>query len=312
MLQSNTLRRSTLAVLAATLSVAMVACNGTKTPVTNAVTAVTVSPTTAALNLTTTKTVQATATVTVTGTAAKTVAWTTDNSAVATVSSTGLITAVGAGNTNVKACSTVAGATTKCGTVAVTVTAGTTTGTSAKISFRPATANTLPAGFTANTGAGFTAAAGGWVTEASAGTATKVALDLTGNTRYRNPSDATNVVQGLAAEQYTQIQPDCGDVTTGNTCAGSTSTTAAGAFEYPVTNGKYTVVVSVGDADKRNTNSSHVVNVEGTAAISATVLAAGAFKTGTATVTVSDGYLTIDTKTGKNTKINYVTITPAP
>ena len=105
MLQSNTLRRSTLAVLAATLTVGMVAC-GKSTPA-NAVTAVAVAAVSTDNQMTVGETATATANVTATGTAAKTVTWSTSAPAVASInSSTGAIVALTVGTTTITAKST--------------------------------------------------------------------------------------------------------------------------------------------------------------------------------------------------------------
>lgn len=302
-------RRPATIALALTSSIAIVACNPSPTPTpSKGVTsvAVTATPTSIAVGAN----AQATAVVSVTNAAAKTVTWTSSAPTVATVDNMGKITGVAAGTAVIKATSTVD--TTKSGSVTITVTGGGTgtTLTTAKINFQTAAATT-PAGYTANTGAAYTEASmTGWVTEASAGTAAPTPLDLTNNSRNR-AVDGTNVVAGGDARQYTQIQMQCGSPTTGNPC-NAPATNDSGAFEYKVVNGKYNVTVSVGDADKRNLNSSHTINVEGTNAISAFVpTLTEQFKTATVGVTVADGKLTIDAKGGKNTKLNYVDIVPA-
>ncbi|WP_211248916.1 Ig-like domain-containing protein [Deinococcus frigens] len=269
--------------------------------------AVTLNPTTVAVGGTS----KATATVTGTNNPAQTVTWTSSNMAVATVDAAGNVQALTAGSTDIIAVSTVDGAQTGKATLTVTAVVINPTLTTAKINFQTAAAPT-PAGYTPNTGTAYTAASmTGWVTETSAGTAAPVPLDLTGNARYRTV-DGTNVVAGLDARLYTQIQMQCGTPTTGNTC-NAPATNTSGAFEYKVVNGKYNVTVSVGDADKRNLNSLHTINVENVNAIKDfTPTLATQFKTATVTVTVADGKLTIDAKGGKNTKINYVDIVPAP
>ncbi len=309
MFNFTSVRRPVAIALALTSSVAMVACNGQQTPKpTGTVTSVTVSvaPTSIAKG----STAQATAAVVVTNSAAKTVTWTSSAPAVATVDANGKVTGVSAGTADIVATSTVDK--TKTGKATVTVTDTTTqpTLTTAKINFQTATAAT-PTGYTPNTGAAYTEATmTGWVTETSAGTATPTPLNLTTNARSR-AIDGTNVLAGADARQYTQIQMQCGTSTDGNTCV-SPSVNTSGAFEYKVVNGKYNVTVGVGDADKRNLNSSHSINVEGVAAITNFVPTAGSqFKTNMVTVTVSDGKMTIDAKGGKNTKLNFVDIIPA-
>lgn len=310
MLQSNTLRRSTLAVLAATLSVAMVACNPPKAP-TATVTGVTIAPTTASVAVNATTTLKAT--VTGANNPAQTVTWKSSSDAIAMVSAAGVVTGKTAGKATITACSTLAS--TKCGTAEVTVTAGTGGGTltTAKIFFAPS-GTTVPTGYTLNDGTT------NWVTEATAGTATPTALPMKDNTRNRT---TTNNTATTDARQLGQLNMQCGTATDGKNC--STGTLTSGAFEYPVVNGKYTVTVSVGDAAadptpagtaSTNQNSVHVINAEGTAVVTAFTPSgttnATNFSVKTATVTVNDGKLTVDAKGGKNTKINYIDITPAP
>ncbi|PNY81030.1 Ig-like domain-containing protein [Deinococcus koreensis] len=300
MLQTSAVRRTTTAALALTVSFSLMACNNNTAPVPSNITSVTVSADKTSLAIG--ETAQAVANVVVTNNAAKTVTWSTTNANVATVNaSTGEIKAVAVGNADIVATSTVD--TGKKGKVTITVTAAPAL-TTAKISFRPASAPTV-SGYTVNTGAAFDGTSG-WVQEG-----TKTPLDMTANTRYRDAAaDTTNIVQGLEPRQYGQLQMQCGTPTTGNPCSAGTLT--SGAFEYKVVNGKYNVTVSVGDSDKRNTNSLYAINVEGASAIAAFAPTAGQFKTGSALVTVSDGFLSIDAVGGKNTKLNYVDITPAP
>lgn len=297
MLQTSAVRRTVTAALALSLSVGLMACGGPKAP--SNITSVTVSA--AKTSLAVGESTQATANVTVTNNAAKTVTWSTSNPAVASVDATGMVMAKAVGTADITATSTVDNS--KKGKVTITVTAAPAP-TAIKVAFQAA-GSPAPAGYTVDTGAAFNGTSG-WVAE---GTATP--LDMSSAARYRNPSDTTNVVQGLNPQQYGAILMDCGDVTTGTTCSGATAKGPAG-WEYTVANGTYSVLVSVGDADKRNVNSSHVIRVEGTEVIAATTPAAGAFATNTKTVTVSDGRLSVDSAGGKNTKINYIEITPAP
>ncbi|GHF41434.1 hypothetical protein HNQ07_001475 [Deinococcus metalli] len=304
MLHSNTLRRSALAVVAATLSIGMMACNKTTPPATNSVTAV--SATAAKTTLAIGETTQATATVTVTGSAAKTVTWTSDNAAVASVNaSTGLITAKTAGTANISACSTVSGFTTKCGSVKVTVSAATSTGPTAAFNVQFTAAGApVAANFTADRGAAFNGTSG-WVTEATANSATPTALPMASATRYRDPSDTANIVQGLATEKYGLVLLHC------TTCSSSTEAGPA-AWEYKVNPGKYDVEVSVGDADKRNTDSNYVINVEGVKVLGPVAPTAGQIVSATKTsIQVNDGFLTVDSIGGTNTKINYIKVTPS-
>ena len=82
------------------------------------------------------------------------------------------------------------------------------------------------------------------------------------------------------------------------------------AWEFSVPNGFYKVTVSAGDSGYYN--SRHQINVEGLPAISDfSPSKTNKFRTGTATVAVNDGRLTIDALGGINTKMNYITINPA-
>ncbi|WP_295816692.1 hypothetical protein [uncultured Deinococcus sp.] len=305
MLQSNTLRRSTLAVLAATLTVGMVAC-GKSTPA-NAVTAVAVAAVSTDNQMTVGETATATANVTATGTAAKTVTWSTSAPAVASInSSTGAIVALTVGTTTITAKSTFDA--TKTASITLKVVAGgtTTTPTPAfNVRFGTAAA-TAATGFTNDTGAAFNGTSG-WITEATAKATTKAPLDMTTAGRFRDPLgvDKANIVQGLKPEQYGMILMDCGS------CSASTQKGPA-AWEYKVNSGKYDVIVSVGDADKRNIDSTHLINVEGVSVVPSTAATAGSVKEYTkASISVTDGFLTVDSIGGTNTKINYIKVVPS-
>jgi hypothetical protein len=173
-----------------------------------------------------------------------------------------------------------------------------------KISFRPAATAALP-GYTTNTGTAYdTAKSGtdgnaGWITEASVGTATPVPVLLTDNTRDRGTTNATAEQSTLIHMQYT---------------ATSIGNKTPGAFKYDLPNGKYTVTASVGDANDASASSlldsTHVINVNGAALIAAyKPTNAKPFTTGTATVDVTTKTLVFDARNGKNTKLNYITIT---
>jgi hypothetical protein len=83
-----------------------------------------------------------------------------------------------------------------------------------------------------------------------------------------------------------------------------------GIWEAQVVNGNYDVTVTVGDAAA--TDSRDCINVEGVPAITGFVPSAKErFKTATVTVSVSDGYITIDAIGGTNTKLNSLTIYPS-
>ena len=124
----------------------------------------------------------------------------------------------------------------------------------------------------------------------------KSLLDLTKNGRRRSsPSDIL-----LATLMHMQAN----NITT------FSGTKIEGIWEARIANGKYDVTVSVGDDTQ--IDSKHSINVEGISAISAFApTSTQKFKSATVTVSVSDGYLTIDAIGGTNTKINTVTIQPA-
>ena len=161
--------------------------------------------------------------------------------------------------------------------------------TIAKVNFQPAT-SAVPSGYTADTGAAYDATRGsGWVQQ---GTSTP--LDLTRNTRDRARA-------GVDARLNTLIHMQYGDV------GGTNGVATPGAWEYAVPAGTYQVTVSAGDQPPYD--SSHTVRVEGVTAISGfTGTAAAEFQPATATVTVTDGRLTVDAAGGRNTKLNYVEI----
>ncbi len=124
----------------------------------------------------------------------------------------------------------------------------------------------------------------------------KKPLNLTKNVFKRNsPSD--NLLETFIAMQ-------------GNDIRNFTGTPVEGIWEAQIANGNYDVTVTVGDGTQ--TDSRHCINVEGVSVISNFVPTAKArFKSATVTVTVSDGYLTIDAIGGKNTKLNTVTVYPS-
>ena len=83
-----------------------------------------------------------------------------------------------------------------------------------------------------------------------------------------------------------------------------------GAWEIAVPNGAYTVKVAVGDS-AGNVDSEHWINIENQNAISSFVPQAsgdGRYSTATRTVVVDDGKLTVQARSGTNTKIDYVDI----
>lgn len=130
----------------------------------------------------------------------------------------------------------------------------------------------------------------GWVN-----TSDKTSVDFRKNSRRRNsPPD-------ILLATFMLMHP----INNSN----NTGTPAEGSWEAQVVNGNYKVTVSVGDAE--NLNSINSINVEGINVIQHFVSTATAgFKSATAVVSVSDGFLTVDSKGGTNTKINWIIIKP--
>ncbi|WP_138481461.1 OmpL47-type beta-barrel domain-containing protein [Dyadobacter bucti] len=155
-----------------------------------------------------------------------------------------------------------------------------------KIDFLPA-ANTVASGFTADNGLPFDAGRKfGWVNAA-----TQVPSDYSGNMRLRAGSGD--------AKQMTLVQMQS-----------AVDNAAPGAWEHVVPNGRYTVTVGAGD--DRYYDSNHQINVEGLPVITDFISSAqNKFRIGTATVQVNDGKLTINATGGTNTKMTYLTFSPA-
>ncbi|GGH18110.1 Ig-like domain-containing protein [Mucilaginibacter phyllosphaerae] len=85
-------------------------------------------------------------------------------------------------------------------------------------------------------------------------------------------------------------------------------------WELKLLNGVYKVSVAVGDATGK-AEEVDCINIEGVKTISnfkpfGKMRSPGRFKSASSTVTVDDGYLTIDALGGKNTKLCYVEVTP--
>lgn len=131
----------------------------------------------------------------------------------------------------------------------------------------------------------------GWIKKSD-----KTPFDLTKNGRKRNlPSD-------ILLATFIIMQ--------GKNINNSTGAPEDGIWEAQVANGNYDVTVSVGDA--AYTDSRHSINAEGVSVISGFVPTDKVrFKSATVTVSVSDGYLTIDAVGGVQTKINTVIISPS-
>jgi hypothetical protein len=156
-----------------------------------------------------------------------------------------------------------------------------------------------PAGYVADWGQAYGVRTGstqgsglsyGWVVP---GTSTP--LNLVGNGRNRN------LLTDVRLNTLIHMQ--------GNDVVGFSGVASPGAWELAVPNGTYSVTVAVGDA-AANYDSVHRINVEGQLLINNFVpTSANRFATATKTVTVGDGKLTVDPTGGKNTKIDYLTIT---
>jgi len=154
------------------------------------------------------------------------------------------------------------------------------------INFQPANA-AIPAGYQADTGLPFSAARKyGWIDPS-----TKAPVSLQANMRLRSGSGD--------ARQLSLVQMQA-------TASGQ----RPGSWEYAVTNGLYRVTLSAGDSGYFDSNNQ--INVEGLPAIADfTQTAAIKFKAVAAVVQVSDGKLTVDAVGGVNSKLNYITISPA-
>jgi fibronectin type 3 domain-containing protein len=164
----------------------------------------------------------------------------------------------------------------------------------AKIDFRPG-GTTVPSGWTADTGSAYSDAQGfGWLVggvPTDRGIMTRNRLTPTAGIAYPT-GDPTR--QSLILMQAT--------TTSGSPITGGT----VGVWEHALANGTYTVSASVGDAGFLD--SVHGVSAEGSTLVSNfTPSGATPFASGTATVLVTDGKLTL-TATGVNTKLNWVTI----
>ncbi|WP_454085363.1 PA14 domain-containing protein [Georgenia sp. Marseille-Q6866] len=160
-----------------------------------------------------------------------------------------------------------------------------------QVAFAPATAPTTP-GWTVEAGEAYSATRGyGWLNAATGQPA-----DRTAATRYRaTPTGSiafpTENVRKSFAFLDNATQP----------------TYTNGTWEYALGNGTYGVEVSVGDAGY--TDSVHGVTVEGVEIVKSFAPSnATPFTTGSGTVTVTDGKLTM-TNSGDNTKVNWIRIT---
>ena len=157
---------------------------------------------------------------------------------------------------------------------------------SVNINFQTIAAS-VPAGYTADTGLPYDATRKfGWIDPE-----TKQPVNLQANMRLRS---------GIGdARQLSLVQMQA-----------TTNGQVPGTWEYAVANGQYLVTVSAGDVGYYDSNNQ--INIEGLPAIAdfshtATVK----YRTATATVSVTDGKLTVDASGGTNTKMNYITFSPA-
>ena len=173
---------------------------------------------------------------------------------------------------------------------------------SAFVNFATAT-DTPPDGYMTDSGLGFAdqgnGASYGWLNKA-----TLQPVDLSKNTRNRNKIGVSALKNTLLHMQYDDV-------------GGSSGVTTEGVWEIALQDGFYEVEVGVGDAaiDGAGTTPSHTINVEGINLINSFVPSGAAgsttrFATGTTTVEVLDGRLTIDAEGGFNTKINYINVIP--
>lgn len=171
-----------------------------------------------------------------------------------------------------------------------------------KVNFQAET-STAPDGYLADFGQAFGARTGadqgeglsyGWVAESNG-----APLDLSGNGRQRSQ----NIDPRLSSLMHMALPP------------GSVGNTTPGAWELEVDPGTYRVTVAVGDSQAGTAAESHVITVEGVAAIEGfTSTGANGAPTrhahATVVVEVLDGRLTIDQIGGTNTKINFVDVEP--
>ncbi|NJM08411.1 choice-of-anchor D domain-containing protein [Candidatus Gracilibacteria bacterium] len=175
-----------------------------------------------------------------------------------------------------------------------------------KVNFQDV-ATTPPSGYLADYGQAYGARSStnqgsglnyGWVEEANRNNP----LSLEGNGRNRNTATPAANEPDLRLATLLHMQLPLNALN---------GVRVNGAWELAVPNGNYRVTVSVGDAGGA-IDSTHQINIEGQPLINGFVpTASEKYFDATATVTVSDGKLTIDAVGGSNTKINYVDIASA-
>jgi hypothetical protein len=157
----------------------------------------------------------------------------------------------------------------------------------AHVDFTTATGAVAP-GYVRDSGSAWTSERGfGWIAQNS-----DAPLSITGNGRTR-----TGVSDPRLAS-YVHMQ---------YAGAPSSGVVADARWQLAVPDGTYTVTVGVGD--KLYYDSTHRVTVEGVRVIDDVVpTAATPFRTETAQVQVSDGFLTVDAAGGRNTKIGFIDV----
>ena len=151
----------------------------------------------------------------------------------------------------------------------------------------------VPEGYILDFGEAYSEERGyGWVEEDDLTTP----LDLTNNGRDRGLSNI-QITDTLMHMDY--------PISSGRPDAVRTP----GVWQYDVPNGQYRVALSVGD--NAYYDSIHEINIEGENVIDDfEPTEAEPFATARELITVNDGQLTIDSIGGKNTKLNYVRVTP--
>ncbi len=161
-----------------------------------------------------------------------------------------------------------------------------------------------PNGYLVDSGLGFgdrgNTRSYGWLT-----TNGQTPLNLSRNARNRK-------IAGIGILKNTLVHMQYDDVAGGN---GTNGVNIEGIWEITIPNGVYTISVNVGDPglDSAGDTPGHTINVEGTNIINNYVPTGQAgsatrFTTGSATVSVNDGRLTVDAFGGFNTKINSLEI----
>jgi hypothetical protein len=165
-----------------------------------------------------------------------------------------------------------------------------------KINFQPDDAP-VPNGHIKDTGKSYNVTRGyGWVRQDSLNLSSAMhkPLDISLNARDRNRAGVDQRLDTLIHMQ-------------GNNVPNFSGVKIPAAWEYALPNGRYSVIMSVGDQPKYN--STHKINVEGVTAIRPFQgNSIHEYERGTVQVEVTDGRLTVDAIGGFNTKLNYLEI----